>query len=84
VTSPNKTLQGIYDLQVFEGDRPSRRAMHEAVFEAGWDCDQLMPRHRARVAADHKGRGREVISLDWTLAHHDRGPEICGVNRAYD
>jgi hypothetical protein len=84
VTSPNKTLQGIYDLQVFEGDRPSRRAMHEAVFEAGWDCDQLMPRHRARVAPDHKGRGREVISLDWTLAHHDRGPEIFGVNRAYD
>ena len=37
VISPNKTLQGIYDLQVFDGDRPSRRAMHESVFEAGWD-----------------------------------------------
>ena len=37
IISPNKTLQGIYDLQVWEGDPPSRRAMHEAVFEAGWE-----------------------------------------------
>src|SRR5205807_2062415 len=37
ILSPNKTLQGIYDLQVWEGGAPSRRAMHEAVFESGWD-----------------------------------------------
>jgi hypothetical protein len=84
ITSPNKTLQGIYDLQVFDGTRPSRRAMHESVFEAGWDSDELMRRHRAIVAKDHKGRGREVISVDWTFAHHDRGPKIFGVNKAYD
>ena len=35
--SPNKTLQGLYDVQVWAGDHaPSRRAMHAAVFEAGW------------------------------------------------
>jgi hypothetical protein len=27
VLSPNKTLQGIYDLQVWEGEAPSRRAL---------------------------------------------------------
>src|SRR5215831_20370063 len=68
ILSPNKTLQGIYALQVWKGDTPSRRAMHEAVFEAGWNSHALMQRHRAQVAHDHRGRGREVISLDWTLA----------------
>jgi hypothetical protein len=63
--SPNKTLQGLYDLHVWETETPpSRRARHEAVFEAAWDADGLMPCHRAVVAAEH--RGREVLSLDWT------------------
>jgi hypothetical protein len=84
ILSPNKTLQGIYALQVWERDTPSRRAMHEAVFEAGWDSHALMQRHRAQVAHEHRGRGREVISLDWTLAHHERGPRIFGVDQAYD
>ena len=56
VISPNKTLQGIYDLQVWEGERPSRRAMHAGVFEAGWDDDALMQRHRAAIAPDDRGR----------------------------
>lgn len=65
--SPNKTLQGIYDAQVWPGGTPpSRRAMHAAVFEAGWDSDRLLQRHRALVAPEHRGRGREVLSLDWT------------------
>ncbi len=82
---PNKTLQGIYDLQVWgEDNRPSRRAMHAAVFEAGWNDEALMPRHREVIAADHRGVGREVICLDWTYAHHDRGPRIWGINRAWD
>jgi hypothetical protein len=84
ILSPNKTLQGIYELQVWDRDAPSRRAMHEAVFEAGWDSHTLMRRHRTQVAHDHRGRGREVISLDWTLAHHERGPRIFGVDQAYD
>jgi hypothetical protein len=84
ILSPNKTWQGIYDLQVWERHTPSRRAMHAAVFEAGWDSPAFMPRHRAQVAHDHRGRGREVISLDWTLAHHERGPHIFGIDRAYD
>jgi hypothetical protein len=85
ILSPNKTLQGIHDLHVWEdGTPPSRWAMHEAVFEAAWDADRLMPCHRAIVAADHRGRGREVLSLDWTYAHHDREPCIWGVQAAWD
>ena len=55
--SANKTRQGIYDDQVWEGDKPSRRALHEAVFAAGWDADSLLPRHRAVIAPEHQGRG---------------------------
>jgi hypothetical protein len=85
ILSPNKTLQGIYDLQVWGDENdPSRRAMHEAVFEAGWSSEELMPRHREVVSRDHRGRGREVLSLDWTFAHHDRGPHIWGVSAAWD
>jgi len=84
ILSANKTLQGIDELQVWDHDQPSRRAMHEAVFEAGWDSQALIQQHRTQVARDHRGRGREVISLDWTLAHHERGPHIFGVDQAYD
>ena len=84
IISPNKTLQGIYDLQVWEGDKPSRRAMHDAVFEAGWDSNEFIREHRAKVAVDHRGRGKEVIDLDWTFAHHEKGPEIYGVKKGYD
>jgi hypothetical protein len=85
ILSPNKTLQGIYDGQVWEPDTPrSRRAMHEAVFEAGWAAEALMPRHRAVVAGAHRGRGREVISLDWTYAHHERGRKMWAVHKAWD
>jgi len=85
ILSPNKTLQGIYDAQVWQaGTKPSRRAMHAAVFEAGWDADAVMRRHRTEVARDHRGPGRAVLSLDWTYAHHDRGPQIWGVKKRWD
>ena len=84
IMSPNKTLQGIYDLQVWDPQRPSRRAMHAGVFEADWDDDALMHRHRAEVARDYRGGGRTVISLDWTLVHHERGPKIYAISRPYD
>lgn len=85
ILSPQKTLQGIYNLQVWEDDQaPSRRAMHEAVLEAGWAADQLMPQHRKVIAPEHRGRGREVLSLDWTYAHHERGLKIWGVKKAWD
>lgn len=84
ILRPNKTLQGIYDVQVWDTESPSRRAMHAAVFEAQWDAEALMPRHRAVVAQDHGRQGREVISLDWTLAHHEWGPKIYGVTKSYD
>jgi hypothetical protein len=85
ILSPKKTLQGIYDRQVWEPGAPhSRRAMHEAVFAAGWAADALMPHHRAVIAGAHRGHGREVISLDWTYAHHERGLKIWGVKKAWD
>jgi hypothetical protein len=77
-------LQGIYANQVWEADKPSRRVMHEAVFEAGWDAEELLPRHRRVIAPEHHKRGREVISLDWTLVHHERGPHIYGTVKSYD
>jgi hypothetical protein len=57
--------------------------MHEAVFEAAWASEAFMPRHREVLSVDHRGHGREVISLDWTFAHHDRGPPIWGVSTAW-
>jgi len=84
LVNPNKTLQGIYANQVWPEKPPSRRAMHEAVFEADWNAEELLPRHRALIAPEHRNRGREVISLDWTLVHHERGPHIYGVTKSYD
>ena len=84
ILSPNKTLQGIYDVQVWDTESPRRRAMHAAVFEAQWDAEALMPRHRAVVAQEHGRRGREVLSLDWTFAHHEWGPKSDGVTKSDD
>ena len=84
IVSPNKTLQGIYAQQVWEEYKPTRRTMHEAVFEAGWQAEELLPRHRRLIAPEHRGRGREVISVDWTLVHHERGPHIYGTTKSSD
>ena len=84
LVNPNKTSQGIYATQLWEGKKPEYRAMHEAVFEAGWDAEGLLPRHRRLIAPEHRNRGREVISLDWTFVHHERGPHIYGVTKSYD
>jgi hypothetical protein len=84
LVSPKKTLQGIYAHQVWPEQKPSRRAMHEAVFEAEWKAEELLPRHRALIAPEHRDRGREVISLEWTLVHHERGPHIYGTTKSYD
>lgn len=84
LVSPNKTVQGIYAHQVWPEKKPSRRAMHKAVFEAEWKAEELLPRHRALIAPEHRNRGREVISLEWTLVHHERGPHIYGTTKSYD
>jgi len=84
LVSPNKTSQGIYAAQVWEGTKPGYRAMHEAVFEAEWKAEELLSRHRVLIAPEHRNRGREVISLDWTLVHHERGPHIYGVTKSYE
>ena len=61
IISPNKTLQGIYDLQVWDRKKPSRRAMHGAVFEAGWGSDALIQRHRAVVEKSSVWTGHLLI-----------------------
>jgi len=56
IISPNKTLEGISALQCYDSQTPSRRVMHQAVFEAGWDSEALMQHHRAQIAADSSFR----------------------------
>lgn len=83
--SANKTLQGIYAQVVWpEGQPVSRRAMHEAVFESGWSRDALMQCHRQTIAPAYRGRGRAVISLDWTFAYHPYSEKLYGAKEAYD
>ena len=83
--SPNKTLQGMYSQWVWpQGERVSRRAMHAAVFESGWEPEALMRTHRQVVAPAHQGYGRAVLSLDWTFAHHPYSAKIYGAKAAYD
>ncbi len=83
--SANKTLQGIYAQIVWpEGKQVSRRTMHEAVFEAGWSRDTLMEHHRQNIAPHYRGRGRAVISLDWTFSYHPYSEKIYGAKEAYD
>src|SRR5512139_1453160 len=65
--SPNKTVQGIYAQPGWPEEQPaSRRAMPAAGFEAGWDSEELMGRHREVVASTHRGQGLEVMRVDWT------------------
>ncbi|MGC1218381.1 MAG: hypothetical protein WA883_12980 [Phormidesmis sp.] len=83
--SANKTLQVIYAQIVWpEGEQVSRRAMHAAVFEAGWSHEDLMRTHRRTLAPQYRGRGRAVIGLDWTLAYHPYSEKIYGAKPAYD
>ncbi len=84
ILSPNKTVQGIYDNIVWDDKKPSKRAMHEAIFEANWDSNGIMSHHQKIIGDDHKGKGPEVISLDWTFSHHDKGPKIYGTKKLYD
>jgi hypothetical protein len=58
--------------------------MPGAVCEAGWEAEELLPRHRALIAPEHRGRGREVISLDGTLVHPERGPQLYGTTKSDD
>ena len=59
IVSPNKTLPGIHDLQVWcDGVQVSSRTMHEAVLEAGWQSEQLMPHHRKRVSTNYQAKAK--------------------------
>ena len=81
--SPNQPLQGMYDLPVWgDAPGPSRCAMHEAIFEAAWSAETLMAPHRSVLAPEHRGRGREGLSLDWASAQQECGPKIEGRQQA--
>ena len=83
--SPNKTLQGIYSQLVWDEEQKiSRRAMHEAVFEAGWKHQELIEQHRKVVSPLHQGQGREIIALDWTFSYHPHSEKIFAAKEAYD
>ncbi len=83
--SPNKTLQGIYSQLVWDvEEKVSRRAMHEAVFEAGWKQEELMEQHRRVISPLHQGKGREIIALDWTFSYHPDSEKIFAAKEAYD
>lgn len=84
--STNKTLQGIYAEIVWpEGKKVSRRAMHESVFEsAGWSREKLMQCHRQKIASNYKGKGRAIISVDWTFSYHPYSEKIYGAKAGYD
>jgi hypothetical protein len=83
--STNKTLQGIYAQIVWaEGKQVSRRAMHESVFESGWSRERLMECHRSKIGSNYRGKGRAVISVDWTFSYHPYSQKIYGAKTAYD
>jgi hypothetical protein len=83
--SPNKTHQGIYSQLVWdEKHQVSRRAMHEAVFEAGWKHQELLEQHRRVMSPVHQGKGREIIALDWTFSYHPYSEKIFAAKEAYD
>lgn len=83
--SSNKTLQGIYSQLVWdETEKVSRRAMHEAIFEAGWKQEELMEQQRRVISPKHQGKGREIIALDWTFSYHPYSEKIFAAKEAYD
>ena len=69
---------------VQEEKKVSRRAMHEAVFEAGWKYENLMEQHRKVLSSAHRGKGREVIALDWTFSYHPHSEKIYGAKEGYN
>jgi hypothetical protein len=51
ILSQNKTLESIHSQQFWSEEKGiKRRAMHHAVFEAGWNSEKMMPKHREIVA----------------------------------
>ncbi len=43
-----------------------------------------MQRHRLQISQQYEHSARVLISLDWTLGHHERGKQIFGVKCQYD
>ncbi len=85
LTSPNKTLQAIHQLQRWpEGQPRTRRAMHEAIFEGAWKPETLSQLHWDNIDTQTRSRGKRVLWLDWTFLHHPKGPKIWGNDKKYD
>jgi len=43
-----------------------------------------MAEQRKVVSAQHQGKGREIIALDWTFSHHPDSEKIFAAKEAYD
>jgi hypothetical protein len=43
-----------------------------------------MPRPRALIAREPRGRGPAGLRLDWPAAQHERGPQLGGSHKAWD
>ncbi len=67
-----------------EKEKVSRRAMHEAIFEAGWKHEKMRSQHRRVISPIHQGKGREIIALDWTFSYHPYSEKIFAAKEAYD
>ncbi len=67
-----------------EEEKVSRRALPEAIFEAGWKYEKLMKQHRRVVSPIHQGKGREIIAIDWTFSYHPYSEKIFAAKEAYD
>ena len=81
---PHTTVQGSEAGPVWEPGAPRRRrAMPAGVCAAGGAADAWRPPHRAVIAEAQRGRGRAVIRLAGTSAHHERGPKMGGVQQAW-
>ena len=60
-----QTRPGLAEAHGWPGGPPRRRARHAAVLDAGGAAAHGRHRHRALVAPDQQGRGREGLSVDW-------------------
>ena len=85
ILNPNKTLQGIYDAQVWPGGaQPSRRAMHAAVFEAGWDSDPCCPATGLSWPPSIRDGAARYSASIGPMPIMSAGPHIWGVKKRWD
>ena len=58
--------------------------MPAAGWEAGGAADAVRPPQRPLIAGAQRGRGREGSRVDWPAAHHERGLQMGGGQKAWE